>query len=165
MTITSHAAAEEAAAYFAEHHPVEPAPGVAIHITPHGTYTRQWCRELIARGEAAGPLPLFGSPEWCQLPGGDPRKIASLVRAALNWYREGEDLAFRVAQEAYDQAAEENAYWDWSNARRRDLVAATLEDQQVRANRAAHARAMTERARTGRDYQGGPVAWDTEETA
>lgn len=160
MTTVTRAAQDEAAAFFAQQY--EPIPGVATTITDHGTYTRAWCRELIARGEQAGPMPRFGSPAWCQLPGGDPRKIGALVRAALAWYREGEDLPLSLAQDAHARWAEEEAYWRWSGARRRDLAQAAIEDNDVAHRRRAWESEMEDRARTGRDYPGGGLIVDWE---
>ena len=155
---------DTAAAHFARHCPHPTAPGVAGHTTPERRYTRAWARGLIDRGHRVGDIPLFGSPEWCRMPDSDPRKAASVVRAAMAWLTEGEDLAFTLAQEDYDRRAEEDRMWQQIHAGRRALVEATLDEQQVRERRQAHAVEMAERARTGSDYQGGPVAWEPNDT-
>lgn len=49
--------------------------------------TERWAHKLIDAGLAAGPLPLFGSPDWWDLEPGDPRRMASIVRAAEAWRR------------------------------------------------------------------------------
>ena len=56
---------------------------------------REFVRRLIALGESVGPLPLYGSDEWGQLPADDPRRFASVVRAAECWRLDGTDDALR----------------------------------------------------------------------
>lgn len=46
-----------------------------------------WARPFLV-----GDAPAFGSPEWVALAPEDPRVAASVVRAALGWYRAGEPL-------------------------------------------------------------------------
>ncbi|TDD64784.1 DUF2742 domain-containing protein [Jiangella aurantiaca] len=50
----------------------------------------EWAEALIAQGAAAGEIPLYGSDEWEALPDLDPRRVASVVRAAEVWRRDGE---------------------------------------------------------------------------
>ncbi|HET6753777.1 MAG TPA: hypothetical protein VFH23_07480 [Jiangellaceae bacterium] len=57
---------------------------------------REFVRRLLALGESVGPLPLYGSDEWEQLPADDPRRFASVVRAAEAWRRDGEPDAIRA---------------------------------------------------------------------
>lgn len=139
-------------------------PGVSVTCTPERDYTRAWARVLVDRGNQAGEIPLFGSPEWCRLPDSDPRKAAAVVRAAVAWLTEGEELAFTLAQEDYDRRREDDAHWEQIHAGRRDLVAAALDEQRTREHRQAHAEAMAERAHSGSDYSGGPVRWEPTST-
>ena len=45
-----------------------------------------WERDQLAAVEAtAGPLPLYASGQWWALPPADPRRWASVVRAAACW--------------------------------------------------------------------------------
>jgi hypothetical protein len=55
----------------------------------------EFVARLIALGESVGPLPLYGSDEWGQLPADDPRRFASVVRAAEAWRRDGAPDAIR----------------------------------------------------------------------
>jgi hypothetical protein len=58
----------------------------------------EWAETLIAQGATAGEVPLYGSEEWEALPDTDPRRVASVVRAAEAWRRDGqaEHLATRL---------------------------------------------------------------------
>ncbi|GAA1981349.1 hypothetical protein GCM10009799_03050 [Nocardiopsis rhodophaea] len=132
-------------------------PGQPLRLATEGRYARAWARVLIERGRQAGPLPLFGSAQWCQLADDDPRKAASAIRAALAWLREGDDLAFALAREDYERRRADDEYWSQRYAERRQIVDGLLEDIRVRESRDDHARQANERARRGRDYPGGPV--------
>jgi len=55
----------------------------------------EFVRRLLDLGRHQGPLPIYGSPEWDQLVPGDPRRFASVVRAAECWYLDGQPEAMR----------------------------------------------------------------------
>jgi hypothetical protein len=42
----------------------------------------EWVQPYL---EAAGPLPMVGSPGWCELDDTDPAKVAALFDAAQHW--------------------------------------------------------------------------------
>jgi hypothetical protein len=52
-------------------------------------------RRLLDLGYRHGDIPIYGSDAWEQLATDDPRKFASVVRAAEAWYRDGEADAIR----------------------------------------------------------------------
>jgi hypothetical protein len=60
--------------------------------------------------DAAGPLPMVGSPEWCDLDDADPRRVAALFDAAQHWALRVEtcQTALAEASHAISGAA------DWS---------------------------------------------------
>jgi hypothetical protein len=55
----------------------------------------EFVTRLLDLGRRQGALPIYGSPEWEQLPADDPRKYASVVRAAECWYLDGQLEAMR----------------------------------------------------------------------
>lgn len=55
----------------------------------------EFVRRLLTLGESVGPLPLYATPAWEQLPADDPRRFASVVRAAEAWRLDGTDQAIR----------------------------------------------------------------------
>jgi Protein of unknown function (DUF2742) len=55
----------------------------------------EFVRRLLDLGRRHGDIPIYGSPEWEQLDVGDPRRFASVVRAAECWRRDGEPGAIR----------------------------------------------------------------------
>jgi hypothetical protein len=92
-----------------------------------------WARPFL-RGDA----PVFGSPEWLALPLDDPRRAASVVRAALSWWRAGEPLD-DLEQRAHTAAMVEASHaiagaLRWSDLAYRPTVA---ELQRHRAGSAA----------------------------
>jgi hypothetical protein len=66
------------------------------------------CVEFVARmldlGQRCGPLPIYGSDEWEGLDPADPRRFASVIRAAECWRTEGEPevIAERLQRELAD---------------------------------------------------------------
>lgn len=59
-------------------------------------------------------IPILGSPEWDALHRDDPRKIASIARAALAWWRDGQPDAVRERLET--DLAEVNRLAKWRTA-------------------------------------------------
>ena len=59
--------------------------------------THAYALERIRYAEQSGPLPMYGSQEWLELPNDDVRKAASVWRAAEAWrsYFEPESIATR----------------------------------------------------------------------
>ena len=51
---------------------------------------------LLDLGHSCGDVPIYGSDEWEQLDAVDPRRFASVVRAAECWRSEGEPDAVRA---------------------------------------------------------------------
>jgi hypothetical protein len=51
---------------------------------------------LLALGRSYGDIPIYGSAEWAALDRLDPRRFASVVRAAECWRVEGTDEAIRA---------------------------------------------------------------------
>lgn len=124
-------------------------------------YRKQWVRILVDRGKKVGDIPTFGSTEWARLPDGDPRKAASAARAAEAWAAEGDDLALRLRREDHERRVVDDAHWAAVHAGRADIVDAYSRRVLAHHNRAAARDEITERVRAGRDYQGGPVDWET----
>ncbi len=54
--------------------------------SPHDV--SQWAAQLLTAARHAGPIPLVGSPDWCRLAEGDPRKWGAVVIGALAWVSE-----------------------------------------------------------------------------
>jgi hypothetical protein len=92
----------------------------------------EFVRRLLELGRRHGELPLYGSDEWEALPVDDPRRFASVIRAAECWRQEGEPD--RVRRRLQQELAEQNwiAAWrlrrlsgdlseacDWAEASRR----------------------------------------------
>ncbi|MFL1432742.1 MULTISPECIES: DUF2742 domain-containing protein [unclassified Nocardiopsis] len=127
------------------------------HITDEQRHRRQWSQTIIDRGKDCGPLPLFGSREWCQLADDDPRKAAAAVRAAEAWAREGDDLGFTIAQEAYNRRRADDEFWNRMFARRRGMVNDHLARVRVNEQRAKPTTSAWP------PYAGGPVDWETNE--
>jgi hypothetical protein len=69
--------------------------------------TRTYADTLIARGQARGRLPRYGTPEWVALPDTEPRKVAAVLIAAEAW--RDHCSAERVAQDMADDLAEIDA--------------------------------------------------------
>jgi hypothetical protein len=63
--------------------------------------TRDYVNRLLALGRRYGDLPIYGSAAWEALPTTDPRRFASVVRAAECWRTENEPEAVkrRLAEE------------------------------------------------------------------
>jgi hypothetical protein len=57
--------------------------------------TADYVTRLLDLGRRAGKLPTYGSAEWEALPPADPRRFASVVRAAEAWRTEGTDEAIK----------------------------------------------------------------------
>lgn len=56
---------------------------------------QEYVRRLIDLGHRHGDIPIYGSPEWEALDTTDPRRFASVVRAAECWRLDGEPDAIR----------------------------------------------------------------------
>jgi hypothetical protein len=83
------------------------AGGTSATIVPHAidevrepVYVSQCVAEfvttLLALARSYGDIPIYGSPEWAALDRLDPRRFASVVRAAECWRTEGTDQAIRA---------------------------------------------------------------------
>jgi hypothetical protein len=60
--------------------------------------------------DAAGPLPMVGSPGWCELDDTDPHKVAALFDAAQHWA-----LRVETCQQAQAEASRDiSAAADWA---------------------------------------------------
>ncbi len=65
--------------------------------------------------EQAGTWPTVGTPAWCALPDGDPRKLAALLDAAQHWA-----LRMETCQQAECDASHAiSAGADWAAISRR----------------------------------------------
>ncbi|TXI63308.1 DUF2742 domain-containing protein [Mycolicibacterium mageritense] len=62
-----------------------------------------------------GPLPAAGTPAWCALADGDPRKLLSLAVSGEHWALRTEIAQERLAEAGRDVAGAE----DWSAVSRR----------------------------------------------
>lgn len=89
--------------------------------------TGEYVNRLLTLGWRHGQLPIYGSPEWEALDNADPRRFASVVRAAEAWRRDGTDQAVRehtehqlfLAEQAGEQIAMSRLRqlsWDLSEA-------------------------------------------------
>jgi Protein of unknown function (DUF2742) len=63
----------------------------------------EFVARLLDLGRACGQIPVYGSPEWEQLPADDPRRFAAVVRAAEVWRQDGEPD--RMARRLLDELA------------------------------------------------------------
>jgi hypothetical protein len=61
--------------------------------------------------DAAGPLPMVGTPAWCDLDDTDPRKLAALLDAAQHWALRVETCQEQLAEASHDISAAA----DWSS--------------------------------------------------
>ncbi|MGN6244518.1 MAG: hypothetical protein ACTHQ3_12735 [Motilibacteraceae bacterium] len=61
----------------------------------------EWERRVLA---GIDDIPAYGSPQWCELPAGDPRRMAGIVRAAAAWREHRSPAA--VAQDELERANE-----------------------------------------------------------
>jgi hypothetical protein len=67
----------------------------------------QWVQPYL---DAAGSLPMAGTPEWCDLDDTDPRKAVALLDAAQHW-----SLRVETCQHAHAQASHAvSAAANWS---------------------------------------------------
>lgn len=78
----------------------------------------EWAGPVLDLATQAGPLPLAGDPQWCELPPTDARKFAAVIRAALCWLdddalerdlREGLEVADLLARHAVAGASRDVA--------------------------------------------------------
>jgi hypothetical protein len=67
----------------------------------------EWVQPYL---DAARPLPMAGSPEWCQLDDTDPRKVAALFDAAQHWSLRVETCQQQRAETSHDVSGAA----DWS---------------------------------------------------
>lgn len=78
--------------------------------------TRRFLEAILTQANV-GPLPWAGTPEWCELPAGDPRKLLALALAG-----EHHVLRVEVAQTAQADAGRSiSAAVDWSAVARANL--------------------------------------------
>ncbi|SIR98535.1 DUF2742 domain-containing protein [Williamsia sterculiae] len=70
----------------------------------------------IARAQHHGDLPEVGTPEWLDLPAGDPRRVGAIYRSALLWalHTENQQTATRDASHDISTAR------DWTAVARRN---------------------------------------------
>ncbi|MDD7925036.1 DUF2742 domain-containing protein [Actinomycetospora chibensis] len=68
----------------------------------------RWCSEAMT----AGPLPVFGSPEWCALDDGRTKTQAA-VRAALAWWAEQWSRADAAARAHVEASYAISGATDW----------------------------------------------------
>jgi hypothetical protein len=54
-----------------------------------------WASAIIERGRAAGPIPVYGSPEWAALPPNSLQAVAATVVAAECWRDAGTPKTIR----------------------------------------------------------------------
>lgn len=130
---------------------------------------RRWCAHSLARAESAGRIPLLGSPAWVALDDQDPRKLGSVIRAALAWLADSqpEVIAERLRaemdfvdqitfQRLRDASHAVAAGADWS------LVAYGPTHAELVRRRADPGQMHREWvARHGGEYRGGPIDIDT----
>lgn len=57
--------------------------------------TETFVRRMLDLGNRRGDIPIYGSPEWEDLPTDDPRRFAAVVRSAECWRRDGSPEAIR----------------------------------------------------------------------
>lgn len=66
---------------------------------------------LVAAGHTVGAVPVLGSPQWSELDRRDPRSTASVARAALLWWRDGQPSAVEARLRAELAEADRLAVW------------------------------------------------------
>jgi hypothetical protein len=71
----------------------------------------EYVRRLLRLGQRYGEIPIYGSDEWEALGSTDPRKFASVVRAAECWRRDGEPEA--IHQHIADHIDHNNRFTAW----------------------------------------------------
>lgn len=113
-------------------------------------------RRLLGRVPAGQPIPAYGSPDWDALPDQDPRRAASIIRAAEAWRdhlspeRVAEDLRRQLADE--DQAVRRRireTSWDVAAAADWEQLSRTPTFAELCDRRGQHDRAERARAVTG----------------
>lgn len=72
--------------------------------------TAEWASRLLNRAPA-DQIPLYGSPSFDALPDDDPRKVASCVRAAEAWRRDGQPDA--IGQRLIEEIEHNDRYTAW----------------------------------------------------
>lgn len=83
--------------------------GMPPEVTPE--QTPEWSAKLIRLGHRKGVIPIYGSHEWHQLEPTDPRKFASVVRAAEAWRQDGTDEA--IATRLHAEFADNDRLAAW----------------------------------------------------
>lgn len=73
--------------------------------------TEQFVNRLLQLGWRHGDLPIYGSPEWEALDNIDPRRFASVVRAAEAWRRDSTDQALKTRLKAELEEADLLIRW------------------------------------------------------
>jgi Protein of unknown function (DUF2742) len=71
----------------------------------------EYVDRLLDLGRSCGELPVYGSPEWDALDPLDPRRFASVVRAAECWRLDGTDDNIRIRLRA--ELDEADLYVRW----------------------------------------------------
>ena len=78
-----------------------PEPSVTT-AEPRPLSRERFVARLLELGRRYGDIPIYGSPEWEALDDLDPRRFASVVRAAECWRRDGdEELHVRLDEELH----------------------------------------------------------------
>ena len=97
-------------------HEFTASPAVAGSVSQQVSWweTHRFIETVLAQANAVGPLPWAGSPEWCELADGDPRKLLALAIAG-----EHHILRVEVAQTAHAEASRAiSDAADWSEVSR-----------------------------------------------
>lgn len=76
------------------------------YLLPDLAKCQRFARPFLEAARAAGPLPLPGGPEWCQLDDNDPRKLAALLRSGLARVAEDAELPATLARQLADEDRE-----------------------------------------------------------
>jgi hypothetical protein len=93
------------------------------------TDRESWVQVQTRRGREVGILPMFGSPEWLELPDDDPRKHAAAAVGAECWWRSCDPA--RIEQELRDElnvrslVEEQLEHEEWTHAAGRVVAIAT----------------------------------------
>ena len=118
---------------------------------------RDWASRMIRA--AGGPLVVYGSHEWLELPETDRRRVAAVVTAAECWQQGCDDVPARLRREIAEGRAAHEALDDEDFAtmagKVRHLASvptfAELSDRRGQPERAARARARADAIRRDAD--------------
>ncbi|SIS22211.1 DUF2742 domain-containing protein [Williamsia sterculiae] len=76
---------------------------------------------VVDRGQRHGDIPIIGTPAWCELPDGDPIKVAAVYAAADQFALHLENLGTALVDASHSVSGSA----DWSSvARRNNNIAA-----------------------------------------